>query len=69
MRSSNSAARWKHRQASAVAHRRAGVLVRTEATDLGNRPCVEAAFGFGDARGFAGTAERFRHLSHRWLTR
>lgn len=37
--------------------------------DIGNRPGIEEAFGFGDPRGWDGTAERFRHLAHRFLTR
>lgn len=65
----NSAARWKHLQESARLWRRAGVLLRTEAADLGNRRGLEEALGFGDARSFEGTSERFRWLSARWFAR
>ena len=69
MRAGNSAARWKHRQASAQLHRRVAETLASELPDLGNRSGVEEAFGFGDPRAFAGTSERFRWLSARWLAR
>jgi hypothetical protein len=48
VRSGNSAARWKNRQESARIHRRVASTLPSEAADLGNRPEVEEALGFGD---------------------
>lgn len=69
MRSGNSAARWAHRVQSRTTMRRAGTIIRDEAKDLGNRPGVAEAFGFGDPRAWDGTPERFRYLAHRWMQR
>ncbi len=69
MRSGNSAARWKHRAASARSHRRVAEILPSIEADLGNRAGLEEAFGFGDPRSFEGSAERFRWLAMRRLSR
>lgn len=69
MRSGNTAARWKHRQASATLTRRVAAILPSIEADLGNRSGLEEAFGFGDPRSFEGSPERFRWLASRWLAR